>query len=164
MIDDLLHPTGPPASPEVRERIYRRTLPLLRRRRPIAAALLVIGAMAAALMLMVQRPQPARAALPRDAVSLEWKALKDPSLYRAAADRYLEEGWPEEALRCYGHALDTADDLELQPEDSYLLMVIKEARRKEKSNEDDADLARRALPDWGDLGPDRRAGQGKAGG
>jgi hypothetical protein len=133
MIDDLLHPTGPPASPEVRERIYRRTLPLLRRRRPIAAALLLVGAMAAGLMLMVQRPQPARAELPRDAVSLEWKALEeDPSLYRTAADRYLEEGRPEEALRCYGHALDTADDLELQPGDSYLLMVIKEARRQER--------------------------------
>jgi hypothetical protein len=58
-------------------------------------------------------------------------------LYRRAADRYLEEeGDVGSAVRCYGRALDEGGgrDLAIAPGDSWLLMVIKNARQKEKDD------------------------------
>jgi hypothetical protein len=73
------------------------------------------------------------------ALALEWKAIDSPQprpdLYRRAGDLYLdEEKDPESALRCYGQALDAAGAAEqaVAADDSWLLMVIKNARQKEK--------------------------------
>jgi hypothetical protein len=75
-------------------------------------------------------------------VALEWQALEAPAgrpaLYRRAADCYLnDEADPQSALRCYAAALDEAgpDDLDLSAEDSWLLMAIKNARKKEIADE-----------------------------
>jgi hypothetical protein len=55
-------------------------------------------------------------------------------LYRQAGDRYLEaEADPEAALRCYGRSLDAggAEGLTVALDDNWLLMAIKDARRRE---------------------------------
>lgn len=131
MIDDLLTPTGPPASAEVRERIYRRTRAYVHRRRPAASLAGLLAACAAGLMLLTPLRPPQRPT-PTDAVGIEWRALEgDPRLYRTAADRYLDEGRADEAVRCYGHALDAGGDLEVRPGDSAILMAIKAARTRE---------------------------------
>jgi hypothetical protein len=70
-------------------------------------------------------------------VALEWKALEQPEeaekFYRQAADRYLAEGDASNATRCYGFALDESGPkgLEISTNDSWLLMAIKQARKKE---------------------------------
>ena len=82
---------------------------------------------------------PPPAAAPASAVALELKAFDDrrPDLYRQAGDRYLhDDADPESALRCYTQALNGASDkdLAISPDDDYLLMVVKEARQKEKND------------------------------
>ncbi len=86
-------------------------------------------------------PTPAPPAAPASAVALEWKAFDAdkprPDLYRQAGDRYLQEDAdPASALRCYGQSLNGASDkdLAISPDDDYLLMVVKEARLKEKDH------------------------------
>ena len=76
---------------------------------------------------------------PASAVALEWQAFDAdkprPDLYREAGDRYLhEDGDPASAVRCYSQSLDGASDRDLavSPDDDYLLMVVKQARLKEK--------------------------------
>jgi hypothetical protein len=83
-------------------------------------------------------PSPTPAA---SALALEWKAFDAdkarPDLYRQAADRYLhEDSDPASAVRCYGQSLNGASDKELaiSPNDDYLLMLVKEARQKEKDD------------------------------
>jgi hypothetical protein len=80
-------------------------------------------------------------AVPPDetATALEWEAVDHPeraaTLYRAAGDRYLaEEGDLAGAVRCYGNGLSAgaANDLTIDPGDSWLLMAIKDARQREK--------------------------------
>ena len=85
-------------------------------------------------------PHPADAA-PESAVALEWKAFDAdkprPDLYRQAGDRYLrEDADPASAVRCYGQSLNGASqkDLAISPDDDYLLMLVKEARQREKSD------------------------------
>jgi hypothetical protein len=90
------------------------------------------------------RPLTPPASIPQprpSALALEWAAFDHPGeqavLYRQAGDRYLdEENDPEGALRCYRRALDTGsgEDLTISPQDSWLLMALKEARQKEKRN------------------------------
>lgn len=150
-LQDLLAPTGPAASPALREAIWGRMLDALRRRRPPYGAVgVLLAGMAAGLLLLLPvpsaelppppAPEPAQRVsaparrVPPSATDIEWRALEeDPSLYRQAADRYLEEGAPAEAARCYGHALDQAraEELELKQGDSSLLMAIKLARKEE---------------------------------
>jgi hypothetical protein len=58
--------------------------------------------------------------------------------YFQAGHRYLEEeNDAESALRCYRQGLDAAggDDLEITPNDSWLLLALKNARHKEKIND-----------------------------
>jgi hypothetical protein len=69
----------------------------------------------------------------------EWQALDSPEQrpedYRAAGDRYVaEEGDYQSAVRCYRDALDAGSDKDLavKPDDSWLLMALKDARQKEK--------------------------------
>jgi hypothetical protein len=60
-----------------------------------------------------------------------------PELYRLAGDRYLaESGDLQSALLCYRRALDESSDrdLQIQPEDNWLLIALKESRQKEKEN------------------------------
>jgi hypothetical protein len=73
------------------------------------------------------------------AVLLEAQALdaqeRQAALYRVAGDRYAEaEGDVQSALRCYRNALDAGseEDLAIAPDDNWLLMVLKDARQKER--------------------------------
>jgi hypothetical protein len=83
-------------------------------------------------------PPPPPDAAPTSAVALEWKAFDAdkprPDLYRQAADQYRRADDPASALRCYGQSLNGASDkdLAISPDDDYLLMIVKEARQKEK--------------------------------
>jgi hypothetical protein len=77
----------------------------------------------------------------RDAVAMEWTAFDDPGqrekLYRQAGDLYVEETQDyEAALRCYTQALDGSaeQDLTIAPDDTWLMMALKEARKKEHSH------------------------------
>jgi hypothetical protein len=59
-------------------------------------------------------------------------------LYVQAGDRYLgEDGDVQSAVRCYGQALNLDDPavLAIDPKDNWLLMAIKDARKKEKRHE-----------------------------
>jgi len=70
-------------------------------------------------------------------VHLEWQAIDNPresaKCYREAGDLYLEQADPDNAVRCYGNALDqgSPDTLEFASDDNWLLMAIKHARKKE---------------------------------
>jgi len=70
----------------------------------------------------------------------EWRAFDARAdrtrLFREAGDRYLAESQDvEAALRCYTQALDAGGDdaLAVAPQDSWLLIALKDARRKEKA-------------------------------
>jgi hypothetical protein len=159
-LDALLAPPTPPGDgAALRQRLLERTLRGLRgrrRRRHLVAAAALLACCAAGL-LAPHRTGPAPAPRQRvegkgpapgvpgpaapapSAVALEWQAVeaagKRPELYRQAADRYLgAEDDPRSAVRCYGLALDDgrAEDLTISPQDSWLLMAIKDARKKEK--------------------------------
>jgi hypothetical protein len=73
----------------------------------------------------------------------EWQALDSPEprpdLALQAGDRYAaEEGDYQSALRCYRGALDAGSDKDraINPKDSWLLMVLKDARQKERRHAD----------------------------
>lgn len=57
--------------------------------------------------------------------------------FRLAGDRYEQAGDITAALRCYRLVLDGASEAELvvSPSDSYLLMTLKNARQKEKRDD-----------------------------
>lgn len=90
------------------------------------------------------QPLPAPAApdaSPDAAVAAEWKAFDadqhQSELYRQAGDHYMnEDADPASALRCYGQALNGASDkdLAISANDDYLLMLVKNARQKEKEH------------------------------
>lgn len=152
-LEDLLGPVEQPASESLREAIYRQTLPHLPRppaRWPTAlgglALLLVgvgIGWFGREATLPVAPPAPPPVGMlhlpseepeptPPSPETLELQArTADPSLFRAAGDRYVAEDRPLEALRCYGEALNRGASTTPEPEDSYLLMAIKHARERE---------------------------------
>lgn len=75
--------------------------------------------------------------VPVPPVALEWRALDQPDeaavLYREAADRYLEVGDASNAMRCYGNAIGETRSLEVNTDDSWLLIAIKHARKKERT-------------------------------
>jgi hypothetical protein len=78
---------------------------------------------------------------PETAVALEWRALdsreKKADAYRIAGDRYLaDHGDVQSALRCYRQFLEAGshEDSAISPDDNWLLMALKEARRKEKGH------------------------------
>jgi hypothetical protein len=75
------------------------------------------------------------------ALAEEWQAFdaadRRAENYRRAGDRYLAaEDDPASALRCYGASLDAdpAASLAADPDDSWLLLLVKDARIKEKSH------------------------------
>jgi hypothetical protein len=145
-LDDLLTPSpAPPGEPLRRELLGRTTRALRwrRRRRHLAFAACVAGLFALCLVPPPEEPPapPPRpvevAAQPADVAPavLEWRALDRPedaaALYREAADRYLEAGDASDALRCYANAIDKGDTLDVTTDDSWLLIAIKHARKKE---------------------------------
>ena len=90
-----------------------------------------------------QKKQPAPSPVvevKKGAVALEWKALESKEnqgeLYRQAGNRYAQDNDWESALRCYGRSLDATsdEDLKISPDDDWLLMAIKNSRRKEKTH------------------------------
>ncbi len=150
---DLLRPSEcrHPEADAARRRLLARTLREVRRQRRLRRlqALGVLAASFAAgfftLAALVPPPCAPERALVRPAevpaaittpVALEWQALdrpaEAPALYRRAGDAYLSQGDPADALRCYGNALDEpAADLEVSSDDSWLMIAIKHARKKE---------------------------------
>jgi hypothetical protein len=72
------------------------------------------------------------------ALAVEWKAFdsneRQAELYRTAADLYQQEHDPLSAVRCYGRSLDAAPEQTqtIAAGDDWLLMAIKDARKKEK--------------------------------
>jgi hypothetical protein len=95
--------------------------------------------------LIERAPNPAPPQAPSPAVqpatsalALEWQAAENPErraeLFRRAGDRYLnDENDMESAVRCYKKALSsgTAEDLNITPQDTWLLISLKNARQEE---------------------------------
>jgi len=162
-LDNMLGPHHPTA-PALEARLRRATSDVVRRRRylrragQVVAGLVAVAAGVLAVWLVVRQPRreesvqvpapappPARApepVAPPTALALEWQAFdsKDerPAQYFRAGDQYLEaEGDYAAALRCYTQALAscTADDLEFAENDNWLVLALKEARRREMRHE-----------------------------
>jgi hypothetical protein len=160
--DEWLTPTPTPTPADLaplRERVRQRSMGVLHRRRwrqrlAWAAALVACFAAGAGAMhlLAPSRPPPEQAenrelapkaqpqAVAPSGRELEWRALEDArqraEIYRQAADHYLnDEADLAAALRCYGAALDRdAEALKISTDDSWLLLLIKDARLKEKDD------------------------------
>lgn len=163
-LDGLLRPPAmPPDAEAMQERVYERTIRVLRRRRHLRRAALGAALAASfALGFLVMRltvhpktpdlparsvsegePQPAPPAPAPDEPALvrEWHAFDSDNqrseLYRQAGDSYMtEENDPQSALRCYANSLDhgTEQDRAISTDDNWLLMAIKDARQKEKGH------------------------------
>ncbi len=155
----LVPSPGPAPDGAFRENLLRRTTQVLRGRKrlrrfgvaaaAVVAACFVVAAVARFVSPPAPRPAPEGPVATRPAepdaglpaVVLEWRAFDRPEqradLYRRAGDLYVrQENDLEAAVRCYGNALDagTNADLEIKPEDEWLLMAIKDARQKEKGH------------------------------
>jgi hypothetical protein len=82
-----------------------------------------------------KKVERARTAVPAPAEPAQQEVTADGAalLYRQAGDLFLAEDDPAEAVRCYGNSLDNGRtiDLEVKAEDTWLLMAIKTARKKE---------------------------------
>jgi hypothetical protein len=152
---DMLRPAASPCRAALRQRLLDRTLRELRWQRRLRRlhSLGVLAASFAAgfLTLAALMPPPPCAPVPSvvwrpvelpirtaaTGVDLEWQALDHPeeaaALYRRAGDDYLRRGAHADALRCYGNALDEGrhGDLEVNSDDSWLLIALKQARKKE---------------------------------
>jgi hypothetical protein len=152
-LDDLLRPLSPAVPDAVsRRRLLEETTRALRhhrKRRRLASIASLVGAYAAGILTVFavvppEIPPHREKVAERRAISvsdtgadLEWRALDEPAeapvLYREAGNRYLADGDPADAVRCYGNALDTTppQTIEVDVDDNWLLMAIKIARRKE---------------------------------
>jgi hypothetical protein len=158
---DLLFPPGPPHGDErLRETLRLQTTRAVRWRRWRNRVGLVAAVAAIYLAgLLTPRPfgsppiperpverpvepGPAGPTPPESiasALDLEYRALESEQgraeLYRIAGDRYLLEKDMASAVRCYRLALDeSSGDLAVQAEDTWLLIALKDARKKEKAN------------------------------
>ena len=163
-LDGLLRPPPGGADEALRRRLLERTTRTVRGRRRLrivvwAAALAACYILGLLTMLWLAprrvevvrvvepppspapapgAPPPAQPPAPTSAVALELKAFDErrPDLHRQAGDQYAHEDDPASALRCYGQSLNGASDkdLAISPDDDYLLMIVKEARQKEKND------------------------------
>ncbi|MCI0380531.1 MAG: hypothetical protein L0215_23335 [Gemmataceae bacterium] len=156
--------TQPAAPPDLREALWQNTARLLRRklwRRRLQTAAALAACVLAGMGIMwllqprpkpeiiVQRievpqkpfaeekPQPTR----ETAVALEWRAFDSSenrgALYFQAGHRYLDDhGDMQSALRCYRLAFETDPELAqiTDPGDNWLVVALKNARRKEISH------------------------------
>ncbi len=74
---------------------------------------------------------------PESALAMEWHALDSteprPDLFRQAGDQYMSADDLESAMRCYRGALESAspEDLQISPNDNWLLIELKKAKQKE---------------------------------
>lgn len=149
----LLRPEPLRDAGPLRERLFEETtraLRLKRRRRRLVrlgclAGIYLVGLLT--LPVLTPRPNPVpsqpepvstrtvREEIPDASTRLEWEALLYPEqasgLYRQAGDQYMDKGDLRNAVRCYGNALEKQEAWEVSSEDSWLLMVIKQARKKE---------------------------------
>ena len=159
LCDELLAPPVPPADlTPLREQILRYTTRRLRwrlRLRRVALVAALAACWAGGMLSMrwlsppptapavtVQKPvqsaeTPAEYAAPPSALALERKAIDSgqADLSRRAGDAYLQqEHDPLSAVRCYRRALDAAPEqtATFSTDDDWLLMAIKDARKKEK--------------------------------
>ena len=136
-LEDMLHPPSvPPENEALRQAVFARTRPVLRRRRVVrqfayAAAVAASFALGFLVLRLVSRPNPSpqpnetvqqlpspqRAEEPpapvaaEPALVREWQAFESEDhcseLYREAGDLYVaEENDLQSALRCYTNALD----------------------------------------------------------
>jgi hypothetical protein len=89
-------------------------------------------------------PQPPVPAAPREpsSLDLEWQAFDSKTnraaTYFRAGNKYLEANQDmESALRCYAQAIDACapEELEIRPEDNWLVTTLKNARRKELAHD-----------------------------
>ena len=162
-LDDLLTAPAGAGDPELRHGLRLRTTCVLRRRRRwrrvgVASALAACFLAGLATWRLWPKPAPAPGAtevaekppgpppVPQPdadlpAVALEWRAADSPDnradLYRRAGERYVkQDGDLQSALRCYRNALDagTEEDLTISAGDDWLLMALKDARKKEKND------------------------------
>src|SRR5262249_62120137 len=153
-------PPPPPAAatPAFREALFRRTSRVLRLRRWLTSAglIAVLGVVYLAGLLTPHPAAPPAPSLPpapapadvtpappseetaESAVALEYRALESErcraGLYVRAADRYLLEDDLASAAPCSRLALDEGADATPRPDDTWLLLAIKNARKKEKTN------------------------------
>lgn len=157
LADRLLAASEVDSAEALRQELFARTTPILRRRRlgrRLAAAAALAACYAAGVLsarwlapppqavrqvAVVERRPRADPKPPEQARILEQQARADAArraaLFRRAGDLYAtEQGDLEAALRCYGRSLDgrPAKDLTVSPTDHWLLMAIKDAREKEK--------------------------------
>jgi len=160
----LTPPAPPSDLTPLRERVLRRTIRRLRVRRylrrvALVAALAACWAGGMLTMRWLSPPTPPAQHAPEivqnqslpvepppptaaSAQALEWQAVdgakeQQAALYHKAADAFLtEERDPLSAVRCYRGALDAAPEQvqTISPDDEWLLMAIKDARKKEKRN------------------------------
>jgi hypothetical protein len=86
-----------------------------------------------------QREVPSALEQPFTALALEWQAAENPErsaeLNRQAGDRYFaDENDIESAVRCYKRFVATCADkeLEIEPNDNWLLVTLKSARLEER--------------------------------
>jgi hypothetical protein len=149
---DFLTPEPTRPDPAASERIFGRTLGVLRRRRWLrragwaislaacfAAGVTVTLAMQPApktVTLIVERekPLPTPATATPEPQPAPFVAESDrPRALRQAGDRLLADEDPLAAVHCYTRALDADnDELTITTDDSWLLLAIKDARLKEK--------------------------------
>jgi hypothetical protein len=143
----------------LRQSIWKRSLRVLHRRRLVRRGLYLAGLAAcylAGLLTMHlrapsavererivyrDRPAPPAPVPVEKPIHLEQRAIASekpsPELFRRAGDAYAHEQHDlEAALRCYGRSLDAGGDeqLVISADDHWLLMAIKDARKKEKND------------------------------
>jgi hypothetical protein len=156
-LDQLLAVPAVPAGKDLRQALLLRTTGVLRRRRwgrrcVLAAALAACYA-AGVLTVPPQPPDgppevvhdrpvtdtPATSPRPDDSpLALEWQGLDNPvgraEALRGAAAGYERAGDLASAVRCYRNAIDSGseEDAQITADDDWLLMVLKDAKQKEK--------------------------------
>jgi hypothetical protein len=147
---DFLTPEAIRPDPAASERIFGRTLGVLRRRRWLRRAgwAISLAACFAAGVTVTLAMQPAPKTLivtvretvtptPAPAPEADRPSVvaesDRPRVLRQAGDHLLADDNPLAALGCYTRALDAdSDDLTISTDDSWLLLAIKDARLKEK--------------------------------
>src|SRR5262245_8066744 len=149
-LEVILGPTPVPPVPESLSSLTMSALRQARRRQRVAQVASLLACAAAGLIALLALIPECPGPRPRErataavkgpdlsaptAAALEWRALEGPGpaapAYRQAGDRYLDEGDPAGAARCYGNALSEGATAEFAEGDSYLLLAIKLARKKE---------------------------------
>ncbi len=159
-LDDLLTPHPAPADgAKLRQAILVRSTGVLRRRRRLkqvawglALAACYLAGMGTTrwftptpvpqtVQVTPPEPQPEVPAAPPSATALEYLALDSTDhraeLYRAAAERYREQGDLAAWVRCQDNALDATkqEDLAVSPDDDFVTIALKQDRQKQEKRD-----------------------------